>query len=407
MQEQLKQQFQAVRRLSEALAEPLSEADAQLQSMPDASPSKWHLAHTSWFFETLILKARCPEYQRFHPSFEYLFNSYYNGIGEQFSRPHRGLISRPDLQEVMAYREYVDSHILALLSDVEEQSCIDTLILGMHHEHQHQELLLTDIKHAFYQNPLYPAYVDNALSTGAHLPMQWQRFSEGVYEIGHQGNGFAFDNELPPHKVYLQPFSLASRLVTNGEFKDFIDDGGYRNPLLWLSDGWQYIQQQQSTSPLYWLKRTDSLCHFTLSGIKPVDRNHPVTHVNYYEAEAYARWAGARLPTEFEWEVASRCVKNGEGFLDLKTLYPDSAQPGALSQMSGYNWQWTSSAYGPYPGYQPFSGAAGEYNGKFMGNQCVLRGGSCVTPRNSYRNTYRNFFYPHQSWQFTGIRLAR
>ena len=411
MRASLQQLYSSVRQLSEALAEPLSEADAQIQSMADASPTKWHLAHTSWFFEALVLKPFCPNYQVFEPAFNYLFNSYYNGIGEQYARSQRGLISRPSLKDVMSYRHHVDRHIGILLAQSPEVAAQpefnEILTLGLHHEHQHQELMLTDIKHAFFQNPLFPIYIKTNNSTNLPLPLQWQEFEGGLSQVGYQEEGFAFDNELPVHQVYLQPFTLASRLVSNREFREFIEDGGYQNPLLWLSDGWHDVQKHNKKCPLYWLEREGEFIHFTLSGLRDIDPEQPVTHVNYYEADAFARWANSRLPTEFEWEVASEGVAVDGPFLDLSLLHSPGGKHDGLSQMFGHNWQWTSSAYAPYPGYRPFSGAAGEYNGKFMGNQYVLRGGSCATPLNSYRSTYRNFFYPHQSWQFTGIRLAR
>lgn len=306
---QLQQDYQVVRGLSEALAEPLSEADVQIQSMEDASPTKWHLAHTTWFFETLILKPYYPDYKEFHPSYGYLFNSYYNGIGQQYRRADRGMISRPTLAEVHEYRKYVDTHILDLLSRAQNQPFKDILILGLHHEHQHQELMLTDIKHAFFQNPLFPEYRDIQLVSAEKTPLGWKAFEQGLYEIGYNQTGFAFDNECPYHQIYLHPFQLASRLVTNEEYKAFIDDGGYENPLLWLSDGWSYITTHNKKLPLYWTRQEGGFKHFTLGGLKDIEPGHPVTHISFFEADAYARWAGARLPTEFEWEVASSNLK--------------------------------------------------------------------------------------------------
>lgn len=401
--------YQAIRKLSQTLVEPLSEADAQLQSMEDASPSKWHLAHTTWFFETLILKSYDLNYEVYHPTYQYLFNSYYNGIGSQYTRSARGQISRPSLSEIMMYREYVDGHMLSLLEKQLKPECLAMITLGLNHEQQHQELLLTDIKHALFLNPLFPSYRKLVPVKNEYKERVWIEMEEGLNEVGYCGEGFAFDNEYPRHKVYLNAFSLSSRLITQGEYLEFIKDGGYQNPMLWLSDGWSHIKKNQLHHPLYWQLNTEGIYeNFTLDGIQPILINQPVTHLSYFEADAFARWAGARLPTEFEWEVAASTVLPAEGgFLDLQKLHPGSTRDDGLAQMFGECWQWTSSHYAEYPGYQPFPGLAGEYNGKFMCGQQVLRGGSCATPKATYRHTYRNFFYPHQSWQFTGLRLAK
>lgn len=402
----LQKAYQHTRALSEELVSGLSEADAQIQSMEDASPAKWHLAHTSWFFETLVL-ARQPGYRPFHPQFNYLFNSYYQGIGAQYARPQRGLLSRPSLEEILQYRRHVDCHMAGVLSGDQGVQLAPIIELGIHHEQQHQELLLMDIKHAFFHNPLYPAYSIRALPEPApQSELRWLDVDEGLYCIGHDNNGFAFDNEQPRHQQYLQTFKLASRLVTNGEYRQFIRDGGYDNPLLWLSDGWAWRQRSGRTTPLYWLQTEQGWQEFTLHGCQPLEDNRPLVHLSYYEAQAFAQWAGCRLPFEAEWEAAATDTAAGGQFLDLNHLHPIT-RVGRDSPLSGSVWQWTQSAYGPYPGFKPFEGEAAEYNGKFMCNQLVLRGGACVTPASHFRISYRNFFYPHQAWQFCGIRLAK
>lgn len=371
--------YRAIRAATEALTRPLSAEDAGVQSMPDASPAKWHLAHTSWFFETVILAAR-RGYQPFDPRFAYLFNSYYEALGPRHPRPRRGLITRPSLDAVYAYRAHVDAAMEAACHDA---TLADAVTLGLYHEQQHQELILTDIKHAFFCNPLLPAYDARTAPEHAPAPLEWRAHAGGVVEIGHDGAGFAFDNEGPRHPVLLQPFRIATRPVTNGEYRAFITDGGYRRPEFWLSDGWAKVQEEQWEAPLYWLKDDDgSESVFTLSGVQPLDPNAPVQHVSFFEAAAFAAWAGKRLPTEFEWEAAS----------------PQFAH--------GAVWEWTRSAYGPYPGFRAFDGVAAEYNGKFMVGQMVLRGGSCATPPGHARPSYRNFFPPAARWQFSGIRLA-
>jgi len=405
-------QYRSCRQLSEQLVAPLSEADCQLQSMPDASPAKWHLAHVSWFFETFLLRRFAPAYQVFDEHFGHLFNSYYNAIGSQFSRPHRGLLSRPSLEEVLAYRHHIDSNMERLLADSTDAAITELTTLGIQHEKQHQELLLTDIKHALYQNPLLPAYVDSApLTTETHAcnataPLTWSHFPEGLYQVGYSGDGFSFDNEAPRHKVYLQAFQLANRPVSNGEYLAFIEDGGYQRSELWLSDGWAWVNEHRARAPLYWRQQEDGWYLYQLTGLQPLPRSSTVCHINYYEASAFAAWQGKRLPTEQEWEVAAEQWQGNSNNLGSGKLQPQAADNEALGQLFGDVWEWTASAYLPYPGFKPFAGDAGEYNGKFMSGQFVLRGGSCVSPTNHVRPSYRNFFYPHQQWQFSGLRLA-
>lgn len=372
------------------LAAPLSAEDAQLQSMPEASPAKWHLAHTTWFFETLVLVPHLPGYRVFDPRWPHLFNSYYESLGTRHARAQRSLLSRPSLAEVMAYRAHVDAALADLLPQATPQA--QALIeLGCHHEQQHQELLLTDILHAFWCNPLLPAYDPKPPRQAASAEPRWRTHAGGQAEVGHTGAGFAFDNEGPRHAVLLAPFEIASHLVTCGDFADFMADGGYRQPLLWLSDGWAQVQAHGWQRPLYWLEDEPAGQRvFGLHGVQPLDRNAPVTQLSFYEACAYADWAGARLPTEFEWEVAARL---------------QSSEPEDHSTWEA--WQWTRSSYAPYPGFKAASGATGEYNGKFMVGQQVLRGGSQATPAGHARLSYRNFFPPAARWQFSGLRLAR
>ena len=393
--------------------------------MPDVSPTKWHLAHTTWFFETFILKKFVPAYQAEIPEYAYLFNSYYNAAGNMHRRDLRGLISRPTVSQAQRYRASVDSHIDDLLSSPDE-SLLDEiepiLVLGFHHEQQHQELLITDIKHVLAQNPLYPVFREpktggrsSATPGSQSSPLQFIDFEEGIVGIGHDGDGFAYDNEGPRHRALVPAFSLATRPVTNAEYIAFIEDNGYRRPEFWLSLGWMTVTEQRWNAPLYWTKRDGAWWNFTLSGLHPVDQSEPVTHVSYFEADAYANWAGARLPTEFEWERAAlNCPIEGN-FVETEVFHPvavvsavsaDKLGKG-LHQIFGDVWEWTRSAYSPYPGYRAVAGALGEYNGKFMCNQYVLRGGSCATSRTHIRRTYRNFFQPEKRWQFTGIRLAR
>jgi ergothioneine biosynthesis protein EgtB len=387
--------YDSVRKRSLMLAEPLSDEDCGAQSMPDASPVKWHLAHTTWFFETFILERLEAQFQPFHSAFRFLFNSYYNGIGDRHPRPQRGLLTRPSMQEVRAYRANVDTRIARLLATRADDEELAALIeLGLQHEQQHQELILTDVRHLLAQNALHPVYLPAPPAqqpTPAAPPMRYADFAGGLAEIGHAGDGFCFDNELPRHREYLQPFALAERLVTNGEFLAFIEAGGYRDPSLWLSEGWDQVCALELAQPMYWQRgEAGRWSEFTLNGMRPLDLARPVCCVSLFEAAAYAQWLGARLPTEAEWEFAAN---HGAGV--------------GLGQMFGHCWQWTSSSYSPYPGYATAPGALGEYNGKFMLNQYVLRGSSSATPPGHSRASYRNFFPAGARWQFTGIRLAR
>jgi len=426
--ERLRDRFHQIRNFTDALCAGLEPEDCVVQSMPDVSPTKWHLAHTTWFFETFILKKFVPGYRAEIPEYAYLFNSYYNAAGGMHRRDLRGLISRPTVSQAHRYRASVDSHIDDLLSNPDE-SLIDEmeaiLVLGFHHEQQHQELLITDIKHVFAQNPLYPVFraaarhsvrADERTATECR-PYRFIDFEETVTAMGHDGDGFAYDNEGPRHRALVPAFSLATQPVTNGEFIAFIEDNGYSRPEFWLSLGWMTVNEQCWNAPLYWTKRDGAWWNFTLSGLRPVDQSEPLTHVSYFEADAYANWAGARLPTEFEWERAALSCPIEGNFVETELFHPVAAgsavladKPGKderLHQMFGDVWEWTRSAYSPYPGYRAGPGALGEYNGKFMCNQYVLRGGSCATSRIHIRRTYRNFFQPEKRWQFTGIRLAR
>jgi ergothioneine biosynthesis protein EgtB len=404
--------FEQVRACTEALARPLSAEDCALQSMPDASPVKWHLAHTTWFFETFILEPHVRGYRICDPAFRVLFNSYYHGVGERHPRPERGLISRPDLAAVRGYRAHVDHAMHALMRIAPAPEVGALIELGLQHEQQHQELILTDLKHLFSRNPDRPAYRTRwPLLPVMPAALDWHRYPGGVSTFGHREPGFAFDNEMPAHPAHLAPFELASRPVTHGEFAVFIADGGYLRPELWLSLGFDTVQALQWQAPLYWEQREGRWWTFTLRGMAEIDPHAPVCHVSYYEADAYARWAGARLPTEFEWECAARGVAPRGNFLESGVLHPlpsaGDSGPRMPQQLFGDTWEWTYSSYAPYPGFRPAAGAVGEYNGKFMCNQYVLRGGSCSTPASHIRATYRNFFPPDARWQFSGIRLAR
>ena len=409
-QSDLERQYRKVRAASVALAAPLSDADATVQSMPDASPAKWHLAHTTWFFETMVLVPDSAGYKPFDERFNFLFNSYYESVGARHPRPQRGLLTRPTLEEVLAYREHVDAAIAQLLQRAPAEAALKVVELGCHHEQQHQELLLTDILHLFAQNPLRPAYRDSVplAVQPVDRSLTYRSFPGGLFEIGHAGQAFAFDSEGPRHSARLEPYRLSDRLVTNREWVQFISDGGYGNPLLWLSDGWAQVRSEGWSAPLYWEARDGEFWTMTLRGAQPVDLDGPVTHVSYFEADAFATWANRRLPTEAEWEVAAQSLPIAGNFADSGRLRPRSAPAatGELRQMFGDVWEWTRSAFMPYPRFRPMAGALGEYNGKFMSGQLVLRGGSCVTPEDHVRATYRNFFAPHARWQFSGLRLA-
>ncbi|HEX9390171.1 MAG TPA: ergothioneine biosynthesis protein EgtB [Usitatibacteraceae bacterium] len=414
----LEARFTQIRTTTEKLVAPLSPEDCNLQSMPDASPTKWHLAHTSWFFETFVLERFAADFKPFHPAFRTLFNSYYNAVGDKHPRHQRGLISRPILDTVLSYRRHVTEGILTLLRGpaVRNADFIRLMWLGCNHEEQHQELILTDLKHLLAQSPLKPAYQTRwPLTPIERQQSRWLRHAGGLVEIGHQGNGFSFDNEGPRHQVFLLPYELASHPVTHGEFAAFIAAGGYRRPELWLSMGWDWVQNNAIEAPLYWASHGEGWKTYTLHGMVEIDTNTPICHINYFEADAYARWAGARLPTEAEWEYAAAGLAQSGGirgnFLEGGALHPlaprEELPADAPAQMFGDVWEWTQSAYLPYPRYRPEAGAVGEYNGKFMCNQFVLRGGSCVTPQRHIRASYRNFFPPDARWQFSGLRLAR
>ncbi|WP_422059183.1 ergothioneine biosynthesis protein EgtB [Sphingopyxis sp.] len=420
--EQLGRRFAATRRLSLDLVATLSDADASAQSMPDASPAKWHLAHTSWFFETFVLRDHLPGYRAFDDRYAYLFNSYYEAEGPRHARPSRGLLTRPSLDEICVWRAHVDAAVQTALPDLPPaaQALVE---LGIHHEQQHQELLLTDLKHLFAQNPLGPAAWPRATAIAREVApfsaplaaspdragaLQWIKGAEGIVSVGHGGEGFSFDCEGPRHEALLTPHALASRPVSNSEWQQFIDDGGYHTSSLWLSDGWAWVQADDVRAPAYWRDGRQ----FTLAGWQDADPAAPVTHISFFEADAFASWAGARLPTEFEWEAAAAAFDphTGQQLDAAGAVQPAVASADTdtdLQQMFGSVWEWTGSAYRPYPGFRAAPGAVGEYNGKFMNGQFVLRGGSCATPRGHLRASYRNFFYPHQRWQFTGVRLAK
>ena len=405
----LAERYRTVRAATDWICEPLAIEDYVAQSMPDTSPVRWHLAHTTWFFETFVLKPGRPGYRPFDPHYEFLFNSYYNAVGPQPFRPHRGLLTRPGVADVQRYRAHVDEAMLALL----DRGGADPAVveLGLNHEQQHQELIVTDVKHLLSFNPLRPVYrPESAAPASGAPPMSWISGPGGLVEIGHAGGAFAFDNESPRHRVFLEPFQLGSRLVTCGEFLEFMGDGGYRRPELWLSDGWNTVRERGWTAPLYWESGDDGWSVMTLGGLRAVRDPEPVTHLSFYEADAYARWASARLPDEAEWEAVAAGTSIDGNFLESGHFHPSVASRGAGGaplQLFGDAWQWTRSSYAPYPRYQPAPGALGEYNAKFMCNQIVLRGASCATPRTHARATYRNFFPPDARWQFSGIRLAR
>jgi ergothioneine biosynthesis protein EgtB len=421
--ERLRADFHRVRAFTKHLAKPLEIEDYVVQTMDDVSPTKWHLAHTSWFFEVFVLQKYKSDYQFHHPDYPFLFNSYYVQAGERHCRDRRGYISRPTVAEVYDYRAYVDEQMETLLdrvpgsiADELASELSDVVEIGINHEQQHQELILTDIKHVLSVNPLRPVYSEVAPenSAGGIPPLEWAHFAEGIYEIGHAGNAFCYDNETPRHRHFLTEFLLANRLVTNGDFLNFMSDGGYERPELWLSEGWAAVQENEWREPFYWELHDGHWWMFTLSGMREVALHEPVCHLSYFEADAFARWSDARLPTEQEWEIAARMQPIQGEFAETGRFHPVSARNGRakngeveVQQMYGDVWEWTRSQYSPYPGYKPLPGALGEYNGKFMCNQFVLRGGSCATSGTHIRSTYRNFFPPAATWQFTGLRLAK
>jgi ergothioneine biosynthesis protein EgtB len=408
--------YAGVRQQSESLCAPLQVEDYVIQTMPNVSPPKWHLAHVTWFFETFLLKPYLPGYREYAPEFVYLFNSYYQTVGEPYPRAKRGLLSRPGVEEVYRYRHHVNRAMQELIAGAPEGEVWDEvmtrLMLGVQHEQQHQELLLTDIKHIFAMNPMRPVYAaasglagKSEEVNGELPPAGWMSCDGGVQQIGYEGDEFHFDNETPRHAVLLQNYALASRLVTNGEYLEFIEQGGYARPELWLADGWNTVRQERWQAPLYWQEQQGQWLVMTLSGMQPLNPDEPVCHVSFYEADAYARWAGARLPTEAELELALADAPTEGNFMEAGYFHPQRAEEGR-NQLYGDVWEWTQSPYVPYPGFRPLPGALGEYNGKFMCNQIVLRGGSCATPQSQIRASYRNFFMPSDRWQFTGIRLA-
>ncbi|HEX3987002.1 MAG TPA: ergothioneine biosynthesis protein EgtB [Acidobacteriaceae bacterium] len=411
----LTEEFCRVRSRSLQLCAPLTPEDMMVQSCADASPVKWHLAHTTWFFETFLLREFVPGYRPFHPDFMWLFNSYYNAVSVQPEKKLRSSFSRPAAEEILAYRRYVDAAMEDLTAgDVPEDARV-RVVLGLNHEQQHQELLLTDIKHAFWSNPLHPVYAEGGLDTGTRqaTPLEWVEFAGGLTEVGYAGSEFCFDNETPRHRVFIEPFRLASRPVTCGEYLAFMEDDGYRRPELWLSEGWATVQSERWQAPLYWRQGENGAWEvFTLGGRVRMEEllATPVCHVSYFEADAYARWAGKRLPTEAEWEMAGATAPIAGNLMEAEKFHPGAANPASnreqLYGLYGDVWEWTASAYLPYPGFAPLPGALGEYNGKFMCNQMVLRGGSVATPASHIRATYRNFFPPATRWQFSGVRLA-
>jgi ergothioneine biosynthesis protein EgtB len=405
--------FKKIRAFTEKLCEPLETEDYVIQTMPDVSPTKWHLGHTSWFFEAFLLSSTDANYKSINPLYNYLFNSYYVQIGERWLRAHRGLLSRPTVKEVFNYRKFVDENVLKFIKTSGAESYkkhAPIIELGLHHEQQHQELLLTDIKHVLSINPLNPVYSNKKnKAIKSKVKLKWVGFPGGIFEIGTDGNSFCYDNETPRHKHYLKPFSLTNKLVTSGEFIEFIESGGYSNTLLWLSDGRAMVEKEKWKAPLYWENKDGEWWNFTLNGFRKVDPAEPVTHISYYEADAFAAWKQLRLPTEAEWEVAADRLEYKGNFVEKQNYHPVclEKEKNGLNQLYGDVWEWTLSSYLPYPGYKPLPGALGEYNGKFMSSQMVLRGGSCATSETHIRKTYRNFFPPHSRWQFMGIRLAK
>jgi ergothioneine biosynthesis protein EgtB len=407
-QARLASQLRTTRALSLAIAAPLSAEDQAVQAHEDASPTKWHLAHTTWFLEELILKRFLADYKVFDELFAYCFNSYYESLGERHPRPKRGLLTRPSAEEVRCYRLYADERLERLLGEPVADEALRLIEIGINHEQQHQELMLTDILALFAANPLRPAYRSAAPASASGNPVpsgRWRDMKGGIYEAGHRGPGFAYDNEEPSHQTVLRDFRLFSREVTNGEWLAFMDERGYADPAIWLADGWAAVQREGWKAPGYWEWIDGAWHQMTLHGLLPIEKSRPVTHISYFEADAFARWAGHRLPTEFEWEAASKDQEQAKP-LDLSNLIAEPASPEGNASQFGNLWEWTQSPYAPYPGYRPAPGPLGEYNGKFMCNQFVLRGGSFATPGNHVRPSYRNFFYPHQRWQFMGLRLA-
>ncbi|MDO8550222.1 MAG: ergothioneine biosynthesis protein EgtB [Ignavibacteria bacterium] len=405
--------FIEVRKLSLKLVSSLEVEDFVIQSMQDVSPTKWHLAHTTWFFEAFILHKAVPNYESIHPLYSYLFNSYYVQMGERWTRNQRGWLSRPTVKEIYQYRNHVDNSMIEFLincSEDELKKYVSVVEIGLNHEQQHQELILTDIKHVLSINPLHPVYYKKIeeYKTGINQ-INWVEFAGGITEIGNEGKEFCYDNETPKHKTYIQPFAIADRLITNGEYLEFIESGGYEETTLWLSDGWALVEAEKWKALLYWEKKDGEWFYFTLNGFRRINPDEPVCHVSYYEAEAFAEWKGARLPTEAEWELAADNLKYEGNFVDDENFHPVplSSSDNKLKQMYGDVWEWTGSAYLPYPGFKPLPGALGEYNGKFMSGQMVLKGGSCATSKSHIRKTYRNFFPPQSRWQFMGIRLAK
>lgn len=412
--EELVEKFIAVRNFTQELCKPLVTEDYVVQTMPDVSPAKWHLAHVTWFFETFILRESKKDYKDFHPMYNFIFNSYYVRVGPRHTRAHRGYLTRPTVNDIYDFRKYVDDEMAGFIYSCDEETLnkITPLVeIGLNHEQQHQELMLTDIKHVFSVNPLHPVYSDKEFQVVDKIPgMEWVKQDEGLYEIGYDGKAFCYDNETPVHKEFVKSFAVGSRLVTNGEFLEFIEDSGYKNATLWLSDGWAAKERENWEAPMYWENKNGEWWNFKLTGYKKVNPNEPVCHVSHYEADAFARWKGCRLPTEAEWEIAAAKAEMGGNFVGKRSFHPVALNDNSdaeIKQMYGDVWEWTGSAYLPYPGYKTLPGALGEYNGKFMSGQMVLRGGSCATSVNHIRKTYRNFFYPVSRWQFMGIRLAK
>ena len=411
--ERLIARFKQVRQASLDIVAPLEPEDYVIQVMMQTSPTKWHLAHVSWFFETFVLDKVYDDYESMHPQYAYIFNSYYLQTGEPHARSKRGFLSRPTVREVMQFREYINEKVIVFLENATEEQLHEfgpVIEIGNNHEQQHQELMITDFKFMFGQNPLYPVYREqDCPKSSAPGELEWVSFDEGIYEIGNNGEEFTYDNEHPNHREFLEAFEVGDRLITNREFMEFMDDGGYGRSELWLDDGWATVNSEGWEAPLYWCRRDDGWYHYTLAGLRKPDPNEPVTHISYYEADAFARWAGARLPTEAEWEVAAGDRPYEGNFVEDENFHPRPLREKeeGLKQMYGDVWEWTKSSYEAYPGYEPLEGALGEYNGKFMCSQYVLRGGSCATSQTHIRKTYRNFFYPDARWQFNGIRLAR